>query len=174
LSGGSKRLPGEETLGEVQTQSCAQADEIPLASYSSSTMLPTTVMVPPDISKMSSTFEKVPREPLPASPMNSDAMDTVIAFTCDTRYREELTPFGEVALDIEPVEELKTFFTKVEGPGSPSSYTSSFRDSHGYSPMSLCSSPNLSLLHTPTSPGMDTREHLNTGQGGREDWDNDM
>jgi hypothetical protein len=173
LSGGSKRLPGEGTLDEVQTQSCAQADDLPLASYSSSNMLPTTVMGQTDISKMSSIFKDT-KEPLPATPMNNEAMDVIIAFTCDTRYQEKLTPFGELALDIKPPEELKAFFTNVEGSGPPSSYTSSYRDSHGYSPMRLCSSPNRSLLHTPTSPGMDTREHLNSGQGGREDWDNEM
>jgi hypothetical protein len=101
-------------------------------------------------------------------------MDVVIALTCDPPYQEELTPFGELALNMRPTEALENFFTNVEGSGPPSPYTSSYRDSHGYSPMSLCSSPPKSLLHTPTSPGMDTREDLNLGQGDKEDWDEEM
>jgi hypothetical protein len=126
-------------------------------------MLPATVMSHPDI-ESSSIFEDA-KIPLP---------EVVIIFTCDTSCQEELTPFGELALDIKPPEELENFFTNVEGPGPSSPYASSYRDSHGYSPMSLCSSPNHSLLHTPTTPGTDMEEHLNLGQGGREVWDKEM
>jgi hypothetical protein len=134
-----------------------------LANQISIEMLPATVMSHPDI-ESSLIFENA-KEPPP---------EVMIIRTFDTSCQEELTPFGELALDTKPPDELENFFTAVEGPGPSSSYTSPSRDSHGYSPMSLCSSPNLSLLHTPTTPGTDMEEHLNLGQGGREVWDKEM
>jgi hypothetical protein len=163
LSGGTQRQPGEGTLEEVHAQPCASADALPLANQISIEMLPATVMSHPDI-ESSLIFEDA-KKPLP---------EVVIIRTFDTSCQEELTPFGELALDTKPPDELENFFTAVEGPGPSSSYSSPFRDSHGYSPMSLCSSPNLSLLHTPTTPGTDMEEDLNLGQGDRKGWDDEM
>jgi hypothetical protein len=163
LSGGTQRLTEEGTLEEVQALQCAQ-DDILLASNVSIKM-PATEMSQSDVSDEGSSIFKETKKDLPISPMKDDAIDMVIAFSCDTYYQEELTPFGEIALKLEPSEDLENFFSNIEGLGPSSPYSSSFRDSEqGYSPLSLCSTPLQ-----PLSPGMDAKEDLNLGQG---DWEN--